>query len=96
MITYELAKQLYKKGSPFKSAIPITESNMKYIDFPPLSKLIEACGDRFDTIEKRGDTYFAFGSSKTKTGIKIDPFLGAGSTPEEAVSKLWLELDNKI
>ena len=39
---YELAKKLYKDGT-FKSPIPVTEANIKYIDYPPLSELIKAC-----------------------------------------------------
>ena len=60
---------------------------------PTLSSLIEACGEAFDNLEKREDIYLAFGSSKDTANIKIDPFLGGGKTPQEAVAKLWIELN---
>ena len=85
---YELAKQLYKKGSPFTSSIPVTEANMKYIDFPTLSELIEACGDDFFQLTKGSNQWYAE-NDDGEGNIPIQ----SGSTPEEAVVKLWLELN---
>jgi len=39
---YLLAKQLYSDSSPFTSPVPVTEANMKYIEYPPLEELIDA------------------------------------------------------
>jgi len=62
---------------------------------PTLSELIESCGEEFDSLEKRENAYFAFGSSKDIVNMKVSPFLGYGSSKEEAVAKLWLSLNKK-
>ena len=96
-MTYGLAKKL-------KDARYVMDYNLDgfseydkktaYIDIV-LSELIEACGDEFDSLEKRGNVYFAFGSSKDKTMMKIDPYRGGGMTLEEAAADLWLALNDK-
>ena len=53
MIDCKLAKQLYKDGT-FKSPIPVTKANEKYLDYPPLSELIEACGCSFESLVLSG------------------------------------------
>jgi hypothetical protein len=56
---------------------------------PTLSELIEACGDEFTFLEKMDKTWTAFPPMPNyKNGQH-------GSTPEEAVAKLWLELNKK-
>jgi hypothetical protein len=88
---YELAKELYKEGSPFKSAVPVTEANMKYIDYPSLSELIKACGGNFYSLYIHGKDKWQVSSSSDQWDTEI----AHGSTPEEAVSRLWLELNKK-
>ena len=93
MINYELAKQLYKDGT-FKSPVPVTEANEKYLEYPPLSELIEACGDGCDSIyrisglvedEKEvGDAWIA------NNGKGLDM---TGITPEEAVANLYIAIN---
>ena len=79
-MTYELAKQLYKKGSPFTSPVPVTEANMKYIDFPTLEELIEACGDKVDYLKRyKADGIWEAGYLTYES---------EGSTPSEAVANL--------
>lgn len=101
-MNYELAKQLKDAGFPViwendyytpegmifrsNSSRPI-QGNEIFI--PILSELIEACGDDFKELKKIGGRFFAMsekhaGYSKRENG-----------TPEEAVAKLWLELNKK-
>lgn len=56
---------------------------------PTLSELIEACGDRFDSLEKIENGWYA----GTETGTN-GPH-GVGDTPKEAVAKLYIELNKK-
>lgn len=98
MITYELAKQLYKKGSPFKSAIQVTESNMQYIDFPLLSELIKSCGVDFGELVGPEHNVLNkwFCGGKRSIADFMWEIETTGDTPEEVVAKLWLELNKKI
>ena len=56
---------------------------------PALSELIEACGDKFGALMKRGSWWYAI------TRKDLDNRFGIGligKTPEETVARLWLEL----
>lgn len=57
---------------------------------PTLSELIDACGDEFIALSKLGDLWWCAtdGSPVRMMGIK-------GQTPEEAVARLWLALNQK-
>lgn len=57
--------------------------------FPTLSKLIEACDDDIDLVIRSARSW----ASKVVDNKVIKQH---GSTPEEAVAKLWLELNKKI
>lgn len=64
---------------------------------PTLSELIEVCGD---IVLWKSDVWHA-GDVKGKEigGTHIDDYWyeqGTGSTPEEAVARLWLELNKKL
>lgn len=90
MISYELAKQLENAGFPMKHAWwGIENDGSKFLIGPPsLSELIEACGDKFGMLEKIYD----------KNQWHCRPCTGKCmyfSTPEEAVARLWLELNKK-
>lgn len=66
--------------------------NDEVVYIPSLSELIEACGNDFECLKYRG-------SNKWECG-EISPFelwttLSEGSTPEEAVARLWLEINKK-
>ncbi len=98
MITYELAKQLKDAGFPQKEITPShVREAMDYeqdevVTFPTLSELVEACGDRFHELHhcnKGNDPkkWWAYSYNLAETG--------EGFTPEEAVAKLWLELNKK-
>ncbi len=94
MITYEKAKQLYGKGTPFNSIIPVTEANMKYIEYPNLTQLIDACGDRFYGITR--DMFERdWIAGEDWDYDSFDGSIGYGDTPEEAVANLYLELNKK-
>jgi len=110
MISYELAKQLKEAGFPqnvsngdffywvdtdgdiheeydsSSHGISWDGDDPDYIKKPTLSELIEACGIIGFTLVKVGkNVWEAMGGA----------YLGRGSTPEEAVAKLWLELNKK-
>jgi len=92
-MTYETAKKLKNAGFPF--TWDYEPQSLAFKQYPTLSELIDACGDMFDSLEKRGGVYFAFGSSKDSAMLKIDPYREVGSTPGEAVANLWLSLNWK-
>jgi len=108
-MNYELAKQLkdagYKQknvgmfvykndkghigeiaGGRYFNNEDIKEEDVYYQ--PTLSELIEACGDGFYILRKLSTGFVAEDAAYDKT-------LGQGKTPEEAVAKLWLKLDEK-
>ena len=62
--------------------------------FPTLSEIIEKCGDNFISLNRIEDTgYF---HAKGQLELLASPvFYTEGSTPEEAVANLWLELNKK-
>lgn len=69
------------------------------IEVPTLSELIEACGDKFDNLSLRHvnssyDNHAKWGAYASANEHEEDN-IGYGSTPEEAVAKLWLELNKK-
>jgi hypothetical protein len=95
MIKYELAKKLYKDGT-FKSPVPVTEANEKYLEYPPLSELIDACGDKLIALQRHDESFdigFQGWEAVSEWEVYYPPeiVIGAyGKTPEEAVSRLWL------
>ncbi len=107
-ISYELAKQLkdagWSQSDPYGEYTFIDNSNVERFSdelklelnpckIPTLSELIEACGGKCDfTLYRRGSIWTACWISK-ETGITQDS--AEGLTPEEAVAKLWLELNKK-
>lgn len=84
------------------------DSQGKYLDFPSgaddtecyvptLSELIEACGDRFNNLERRhisrnaDDRWLAVATSKGET-----PYIYCfGSSAEEAIANLYIEINKK-
>lgn len=86
MITYELAKKL--KDAGLQTPYARIEQYYPDVNIPTLEELIEACGDKFSTLTNRaGNPYWrAWGI----TGEDVQ-----GSTPEEAVANLYLELNKK-
>jgi len=95
-MNYELAKKLKDAGFPQSGdgnylignietdEGGIITTNSVYI--PTLEELIEACGDRFISLHKYYHQWVC------NEGMEVHQFDSQGSTPEEAVAKLWLEL----
>ena len=85
--------------SDFNIGCPNAE--IKYGNLPTLSELIEACGRDFDRIELNKDYVHPEYDKWTCDGlVRIKPnhqttLRFEGKTPEEAVAKLWLELNKK-
>ena len=95
-MNYELAKKLKEAGFPqdFDFAENVGSMLHPDIHFPTLSELIEACGERFrsllqHSVREDGHKWCA------KAGKRAGGFLKNGKTPEEAVAKLWLSLQDK-
>lgn len=84
MISQELLTELTEAGFPFS-----TETR--------LSELIEACGDDFESLVKREEDWAAYVTEDAYKGDCVYDCCGyrIGSTPEEAVAKLWLALNKK-
>lgn len=109
-MTYELAKQIKDAGFPHEHTTHGGNDGFdeycedeeflsgENICIPKLSELIEACGDEDDfTLHRIGTVWIA---EKWYQPLENRPkFLKAGqhkgSTPEEAVANLWLELNKK-
>lgn len=94
MISYKLAKQLKDKRYPGSEDWKEEKGKM-YFGFdnvlePTLSELIESCGDSFKLL-----TRFKEDMCIWIAGDDIDHYITEGKTPEEAVAKLWLELNKK-
>lgn len=107
-MNYDLAKQLKDAGFPQKTRglfgvssskiLPdgnLEISNTAYI--PTLSELIEACGGRLDELSSlshppKEPKWGAHSYSCEECGWS-PMIISYGSTPEEAVAKLWLELN---
>ena len=104
-MTYELCKQLKDAGFPMPEHDWDNDSGFchKYCDSigydfccPTLSELISACGDEFGSLER---TCNYLGKTlewcATQTNIDGKDLYRIGSTPEEAVARLWLALNKK-
>ena len=107
-MTYELAKELKDKGFVFRTMEEYmntphvyTSFNDKDLAFPTLSELIEACG-KYIVLRQEDFGWIAYhdnSSFKNCVGLNaIDVFMtdsASGDTPEEAVSRLWIEINKK-
>jgi hypothetical protein len=80
----DLARQLKEAGFKTLTGFPVSNSG-DGLYYPTLSELIEACGKDFEMLVQRnaGQCWGAVG------GVHGDV---RGSTPEEAVARLWLAL----
>ncbi len=102
-MNYELAKQLKDAEYPqllgnylkeddsvqiYKDEHNLYPSRGSLVYSPTLSELIEACGEGWFSLRKEGEVWRAEHPHKTLRLIII----GEDFTPEEAVARLWLEL----
>ena len=62
---------------------------------PTISELIEACGNRFFKLTQRKEHWVADALPRKGEPLPKNFKPIFGSTPEEAVAKLWLELNKK-
>ncbi len=106
-MNYELAKQLKDAGFPqsFKNPTHYIEADSdakfgdviemspeKFISIPTLSELIEAC--KVDLVlTKYLQGVYVYSAEWEEEPLEWTKF--DGKTPEEAVAKLWLELNKK-
>jgi hypothetical protein len=100
-MNHELAQKLKDARFPFKDCY-----NECCEGHPTLSELIVACNGFFgnlthypkhhaypcDYCGEDGESEHWGSSALTY----LEPIVGCGETPEEAVAKLWLEINNKI
>lgn len=97
-MNYELAKKLKDNGFP-NSEKWVIKNDIITLDSPfslSLSELIEACGDRFSSINKINGEWVAVNCKtiEDEESIEFDfKNHSFGKTPEEAVANLWLELN---
>ncbi len=91
-MTYELLKQLKDAGFPQNNHYYCREDGIiSDVCIPTLSKLIEACGDKFGFLSKvQGENSFI---AQVPGGVA--QFNDKSSTPEEAVIRLYLALNKK-
>lgn len=104
-MNYDLAKQLKDIGFPQGT----TSSDTHYthlgadgnpcvvfgkgaVYIPTLSELIEACGEDFDYLKLFRDAVVA---KRWQSSAKSTLMIFYGSTPAEAVARLWLSLNEK-
>lgn len=95
MINFELAEKLYKDET-FKSTVPVTKANEKYLEYPPLSELIRALGTKefYLAREDEDGEWICRYDDSDDCMIDCCGSEGKGDTPEEAVANLWLEINN--
>lgn len=107
MISYKLAKKLKDAGFPQH----VKDGSVRHIDAcdwgriecaqpyaPTLSELIDACGDDFIqlALEKlKIGKWCAQGGWEEHRDCRAPKHDAYGSTPEEAVGRLWLALNRK-
>src|ERR1035437_4944279 len=99
---YELAKELKEANYPQKfvegRVAKVNVDNTEYCFEPTLSELIEACGDRFKRVAlhmKYYKTKHLNWSAHWRVNFKGKLGVVWGRSPEEAVARLWLELNKK-
>lgn len=98
-MTYELAKKLRDQGFPQIDGDYVFDNGLhariKNVDglvldgayySPSLSELIEACGDNLVDLTRTDEGW----ATNLEAGGTSN-----GKTPEEAVARLWLALNNK-
>jgi hypothetical protein len=93
-MNYELALQLKNAGFPqeLNDGYYLDDScglGNEQVYLPTLSELIEACGERLSELKRFKDRKWG----AVTNNKHYAPLGGFGSTPEEAVSRLWLELN---
>lgn len=96
-MNYDLVLKLKESGFPFIYATEEDNFNQvvkldgkKYL-IPTLSELIEACGERFESLALLDSGWQAIGLDETHNKVRTELY----QSPEIAVANLWLELNKK-
>jgi len=89
--TQEGDGEMVKYDCEMKEQFLIAENTgVEDIYIPTLSELIEECGEEFDELVRLSEEWIARGNYSNNDGIKV-----FAKTPEEAVAKLYLKLNDK-
>ena len=65
----------------------------EFVPVYTLEELIDACGNNFGEFKKANNTWWANNGKEKNDGTnEMEVY---GETPEEAIAKLWLALNNK-
>lgn len=97
-MNYELAKQLKDARFPYSEDWYMNDNGDGLFYKIGLSELIEACGDNFGSVGRYVDMTGKYIWEAIQQDEIIDEEhakFERGDTPEEAVAKLWLELNKK-
>jgi len=87
---FENKKPVYRPANWKRMFTKATKTFVnEWIYIPTLSELIDACGEDFGRLRKIPHLWIADAHERLQP---LSPF---GATPEEAVAKLWLELNTK-
>lgn len=94
-MNYDLVRELGDAGFKFKTLVEVDNEKRFVIStansgyrVPTLEELIEKCGEKFYRLVKTKEGWQAW-------GIAENYFCVEGSTPKEAVTRLWLALNPK-
>ena len=91
MISFPLARKLKDAGFPQSElARAQQKAGYDYVSMPTLSRLIEACGEDFGALGKEPDCWVAC-EYVSQDGTWENTH--EGETPEDAVARLWLSLN---
>jgi hypothetical protein len=91
-MNYELAKELKDAGWP-QDKLPVGGYSREPCYIPTLEELIEACGGKFHSLARADKEWWA--SELLEPFADKFPLRVGGSTPTEAVARLWLALNEK-
>jgi hypothetical protein len=108
-ISYELANELKNAGFPMQKLsdwnmvqCPFNWGHFNYNGtpyiLPALSELIESCGDKFSVLNKGNSRTQHWGGrwhASSQEDDLVDSIHVFGTTPEEAVARLWLAINSK-
>ena len=93
MIAHSLAKELKEAGfRQSERARAQQQAGYEYVSIPNLAALIEACGEHFGALGRESDCWVAC-EYVSDDGEWKNAF--EGETPENAVARLWLSLNQR-
>jgi hypothetical protein len=94
MISYQLAKELKAAGFPQSElARAQQQAGYDYVSMPTLSALIEACGEDFGALGREPNCWV---TCECVSDQGICENVHQGESPEDAVARLWLSLNQRL